>query len=108
VCLHLTFHADRPLIGETELRQMRRCSYLINASRGSVIDEAALIGALTSGHLAGAALDVFAREPYVGQLTQFDNVVLTPHLGSYAREARLEMELQAAMSITDGLSLAMR
>jgi D-3-phosphoglycerate dehydrogenase len=53
--------------------------------------------------LSGAALDVFDQEPYTGPLTRLDNVILTPHIGSYAREARVEMEIQAAENLIEGL-----
>jgi D-3-phosphoglycerate dehydrogenase len=76
--------ATHHLIGEPELRLMKRGSYLINASRGAVVDETALIQALQDGHLAGAGLDVFDPEPPVpgNPLLRMDNVVVTPHIAS--------------------------
>jgi len=68
------------------------------------VDEVALQAALETGHLAGAALDVFDQEPYVGPLTQLDNVVLTSHVGSYAKEARLQMEMEAVDNLLKGLA----
>jgi len=59
---------------------------------------------LTNGHLSGAALDVFDHEPYTGRLTRLDSVILTPHIGSYAKEARLEMEVQAVKNLLDALN----
>ncbi|MBI4342269.1 MAG: phosphoglycerate dehydrogenase [Candidatus Omnitrophica bacterium] len=82
-------------IGARELGLMKRGSFLINTSRGGLVDETALAQALASGHLAGAALDVFEQEPYEGPLCGMDQVILTPHIGSYARQARIEMERQA-------------
>lgn len=72
------------LIGERELRLMKPGAYLINASRGPVLDEAALIRALTDGHLAGAGLDVFDPEPPLpdNPLLRMTNVVVTPHVAS--------------------------
>jgi D-3-phosphoglycerate dehydrogenase len=72
------------LIGERELRLMKPGSFLINVSRGPVVDEAALIGALESGHLAGAGLDVFDPEPPSpdNPLLRMTNVVVTPHVAS--------------------------
>jgi phosphoglycerate dehydrogenase-like enzyme len=69
------------LIGEAELGAMQRTSYLVNISRGSVVDEAALVRALQEGRIAGAALDVFETEPLPGDSAFWDmeNVVLTPH-----------------------------
>jgi len=85
------------------MEAMREGAYLVNTSRGEVIDHDALYSMLTSGHLSGAALDVFDHEPYTGPLTRLDNVILTPHIGSYAREARVEMEIQAAQNLIEGL-----
>jgi glyoxylate reductase len=77
------------LIGARELRLMRRSALLVNTARGPVVDEAALVDALRSGTIAGAALDVFEREPEVHPgLLPLPNVVLTPHLGSAARGTR--------------------
>jgi phosphoglycerate dehydrogenase-like enzyme len=74
----------RGLIGERELRLMPQGSYLINASRGPVLDEKALIKLLQEGHLAGAGLDVFDPEPPLpdNPLLQMKNVVVTPHIAS--------------------------
>ena len=83
------------IIGVNELKKMKKSGVLVNISRGSVVDEDALIDALRKGEITGAALDVFAEEPYSGPLTELDNVVLTPHTGSYAKESRIEMETQA-------------
>ena len=104
LCLHLSAPAGSGyLIGRDELETMPKGAFLVNTSRGEVIDQDALYSALKSGHLAGAALDVFDREPYTGPLTELDNVVLTPHIGSYAREARVEMERQAAKNLIEAL-----
>jgi len=76
---------------------------LINAARGGVVDEAAVIAALKAGRLEGAAFDVFEQEPYNGPLRDFDNVVLTTHMGSYAREARQLMESEALQNLLNAL-----
>ena len=86
VSLHTPLTEEtRNLIGESQLLGMKAGSYLINASRGPVVDEAALARVLQSGHLAGAALDVFEVEPPPPEhpLLAFQNVVATPHIGSY-------------------------
>jgi D-3-phosphoglycerate dehydrogenase len=78
-------------------------AFLINTSRGSLVDESALYAALADGHLAGAALDVFQREPYHGPLTGLANVILTPHIASYTAEARAAMEREAVAHLIGGL-----
>jgi D-3-phosphoglycerate dehydrogenase len=82
---------------------MKKGAYLVNMSRGGIVDETALYQALKSGHLAGAAIDVFEKEPYCGPLTELENAVLTAPAGSYAKEARLEMEIPAVKNLSDGL-----
>ena len=82
---------------------MKNGSWLINTSRGGAVDESALYENLKNKHLAGAAIDVFEKEPYSGPLTKLDNIILTPHVGSYAREARIEMERQAVENLLKGL-----
>lgn len=80
------------LIDSETIRALGPTGVLINVSRGSVVDEAALISALVDGHLGGAGLDVFADEPNVPQILRtFDNVVLQPHQGSATRETRAAM-----------------
>jgi phosphoglycerate dehydrogenase-like enzyme len=84
--LHTPLNVEtRHLIGARELALMRPGSFLINVSRGPVVDEAALIAALQSGHLAGAGLDVFDPEPPApdNPLLHMDNVVVTPHVASH-------------------------
>ena len=93
VSLHCPLTQEtRHLIGRDELRAMRPDAFLVNTTRGPVVDEAALADALASGEIAGAALDVFEREPevYPGLLA-LENVVLAPHLGSATRETREAM-----------------
>jgi D-3-phosphoglycerate dehydrogenase len=86
-----TYH----LINRDVLRSMRPGAILINAARGAVVDEAALIEALQEGHLGGAGLDVYDPEPPVpdNPLFQLDQVVLTPHVGSFTDEGRRRMGL---------------
>ncbi|MDA2937939.1 hydroxyacid dehydrogenase [Acidobacteria bacterium AH-259-A15] len=86
VTLHSPLTAEtRHLIGEQELRRMKQGAYLINVSRGPVVDEAALARVMESGHLAGAALDVFEPEPPApnNPLFRLSNVVVTPHIAAY-------------------------
>jgi D-3-phosphoglycerate dehydrogenase len=104
VTLHLAREPGAgPIIGEGEIERMKASAFVINMSRGEVLDEDALYRALNEGRIKGAALDVFGTEPYHGPLTKLENVVLTPHLGSYAHEARLQMEVDAVNNLLDVL-----
>jgi glyoxylate reductase len=88
------------LIDATALAKMKRGAYLVNTSRGPLVDEAALCDALESGHLRGAALDVYEREPEVSaRLLAMTNVVLAPHIGSATEEARTAMARIAATDV---------
>jgi len=91
----------RGLIGEKELRMMKKTAYLINISRGPVVDQNALVRVLTEGTIAGAGLDVFEVEPIplTNPLLKLKNVVLTPHKGCYTVEARMAMAKCNAESI---------
>jgi len=90
----------RHLIGPAELLRMKRGALLVNTARGPIVDEAALVAALESGHLGGAALDVFENEPAVHRgLTARNDVVLLPHLGSATQETREKMARIALQQI---------
>jgi len=91
------------LLDRDAILGMKKGSFLVNVSRGRMIDEAALHHALKSGHLAGAALDVFVEEPYSGPLRELDNVILTPHVATFTRESRTRMELEAVKNLLDEL-----
>src|SRR5262245_31955632 len=93
VTLHIPLLPEtRHLINAQSLRTMKKTAYLINASRGPVVDEAALAQALKDGWIAGAGLDVFEEEPKVHPgLTRLTNVVLAPHIASASADTRLAM-----------------
>ena len=104
VTLHCPKTADgKPLIGDEEIRAMKDGAYLINAARGGLVDEASLYSALNTKKLAGAAVDVFVKEPYTGPLLELSNVLLTPHIGSAAKEARIRMEVDAVNNLLQAL-----
>jgi D-3-phosphoglycerate dehydrogenase len=83
------------IIGEKEFALIKKGVYLLNVARGGVVSEKALIKALEDRTVAGAWLDTFEEEPYQGPLCGYRNVILTPHVGSYTAECRLQMENEA-------------
>jgi glyoxylate reductase len=92
------------MINKDSLAKMKEGSFLINTSRGPVVEEHDLVEALRSGHLQGAALDVYDNEPNIGpELLGMENVVLTPHIASATFEARNKMGEQAVNAILDTL-----
>lgn len=101
----ITLHGsgDDRLLGHREFGLMKPGIFLLNPARGSLIDESALISALDNGVVAGAWLDTFWEEPYKGPLTGYNQVLLSPHVGSYTAEGRLDMEMEAANNLLHGL-----
>ena len=93
------------LITESELKLMKNTSLIINTSRGGVVNEPDLTTALVSGGIAGAALDVFAKEPYEGRLAKLPNVILTPHAASNTAEAKQQMSQECVRLIRENLYL---
>ena len=91
------------LISKNRLQTMKKGAWLINAGRGGLVDEQGLFELLRSGHLQGAAIDCFGREPYDGPLTELPNVILTPHIGASAREGRIRMEIDAVKNLLEAL-----
>jgi glyoxylate reductase len=98
VSLHCPLSAEtRGLIGAAELARMKPTAFLVNTTRGAVVDESALVDALRTGTIAGAGLDVYEQEPEVNPgLLELENVVLLPHLGSATVETRTAMAVLAA------------
>lgn len=104
----LTIHVPgtngaEPMIGKKELKIIKKGAILINISRGGVVDEQALYESLSDNYLEGAAIDVFLEEPYTGPLCDLDNVILTPHIGSYAEEGKVQMEISAVHNLIQNL-----
>ena len=110
VSIHLPLTPDtESLIGAGQIAKMKTGSVLLNMGRGGIVAEAALYDALSSGHLAGAATDVFAHEPYIPlspdkDLRTLENIVLTPHCGSNTAEANARMASSAVTQATAFLS----
>jgi lactate dehydrogenase-like 2-hydroxyacid dehydrogenase len=105
VSLHVPLlESTRHLVGEPELRLMKKTAILVNTARGPVVDEAALAQALSEGWIAGAGLDVFEHEPHVQpQLLRLDNVVLAPHIASASIDTRRAMCMLAAKNAVAAL-----
>ncbi|WP_279356313.1 phosphoglycerate dehydrogenase [Methylobacterium indicum] len=108
VSLHVPETAStHNMIGEAEIRAMKPGSYLINNSRGTVVDLDALASALKDGHLRGAAVDVFPVEPksnqdrFVSPLQGLENVILTPHIGGSTEEAQERIGAEVARKLVD-------
>jgi glyoxylate reductase len=101
VSLHVPLAPDtRHLIDQQALARMKRSAFLVNTARGALVDEGALVWALSEHIIAGAALDVFEAEPAVTPaLLAFENVVLVPHLGSATRETRTAMAKLAVQNV---------
>jgi glyoxylate reductase len=99
--LHVPLRPEtRGLIGPAQFARMKPTAFLINTARGAVVQEAALVEALSQGKIAGAALDVFEHEPLISDGLRRENVVLTPHLGSASVETRTRMAMIAVENVT--------
>lgn len=96
ISLHVPLTVNtKDMIRAEHLRLMKPDALLINTSRGGVINELALAEALKSGHLGGAAVDVFEQEPYIGPLADIERCLLTSHMGSMSVDCRTRMEIEA-------------
>jgi glyoxylate reductase len=102
ISLHVPLtDSTRHMISEPQFAAMKPAAYLINTSRGPVIDEAALIAALATGRIAGAALDVYEHEPKIPDGLRRPNVVMTPHIGSASVETRTKMATIAVENVIE-------
>lgn len=106
VSLHVPLTPEtRHLIDAEALARMKSCAFLVNTARGPVVDEVALVAALQKGVIAGAALDVYEKEPALTSgLAELPNVILLPHLGSATWETRTRMTALAAENLLAGLA----
>ena len=104
ITIHIPGNSDgSTVLNQEELSYLKDGAFLVNVSRGGVINEDALYKMLTNGKLSAAALDVFSNEPYSGKFCDLDNVILTPHIGSYAKEGKLKMEIDAVTNLINAL-----
>lgn len=103
----ISFHAAgaEEIIGVKEIDKMRDGVVILNSARGELINEDALIAGLDAGKIQGVWLDAFWKEPYTGKLTQYDNVLLTPHVGTYTEQCRESMEVAAVNNILRDLGV---
>lgn len=104
VSLHVPLNeSTKNMIGERELSLMKKSAFLINTSRGGLVDEEALVKALKEGRIAGAALDVFSEEPPNpnSPLFKCPNLITTAHIGAHTKESILRMNMMAAQSVVD-------
>lgn len=107
VSIHIPFSEEtKHLINRERMDRMKDSAVIINTSRGGIVEETSLFDALKYQKLGGAALDVMEKEPYRGPLSELENVVLTPHVGSYAKECRIRMETEAVRNLIDYLGEA--
>ena len=93
------------ILGQKEFNLMKRGVYILNVARGGLIDEEELEKALIAGKVIGAWLDTFKQEPYSGNLSKYNQVILTPHIGSYSIEGRKNMEIDAVNNLIKGIGL---
>ena len=101
VSIHIRLsEKTKKLIGKRELNLMKPTAFLINTSRGEIVDEDALVETLKSKQIAGAGLDVFKEEPtYNKKLFKLDNVILTPHAAGISKDAIIKMDKKIAKDI---------
>ncbi len=92
------------ILGDEEFSQMRHGVVLLNSARAELVDEEALFDALDVGKVSGAWFDVFWEEPYTGRLTEYPQVVLTPHIGTYTGACRRNMEMSAVRNLLRDLA----
>ena len=99
ISLNTNLYSKEKLLDKKKLKLCKKNCIIINTSRPEVIDYDYLYLMLKKKKILGAGLDVFMKEPYLGKLTNLDNVILTPHIGSYSKEIRSKMEKEALKNI---------
>ncbi len=106
VSIHLSLNEKtKNLFTYNEFKKMKKNSILINVSRGEIVNENDLVRSLNNKIINGAGVDVYTNEPYDGPLVNCENIIMTPHIASYSRESRLEMEIEAVKNILRGLDI---
>ena len=104
----ITLHANSRdvILGEEQFSLMRKGVILLDSARAELVDEEALIRAIDSGIIASGWFDAFWQEPYKGRLMNYDNIVLTPHTGTYSEQCRLAMEMDAVKNLLRDLDVS--
>ena len=103
VTIHLNLtQENQGLINLSKLKKMKKTAIIINTSRGEIVCEDDLEIAIKDKIISGAGLDVFSEEPYEGSLLNHENILTTPHIGSYAKEIRIKMELESVENLIEG------
>lgn len=104
ISLHLPLsEKTKYLIDKKELSMMKKNAILINTSRGGIVNEEALYNSLKNDQIYGAAIDAFENEPDIGKLKNIDNIILTPHIGTFTVETRKDMEIESVNNLIGGL-----
>ena len=103
----ITIHSSGEdcILGSKEFRIIKKGAYILNSSRGGLVSEPVLIKALEGKRISGAWLDTFEMEPYDGPLTKYDQVILTPHVGSYTHDCRKQMETEAVQNLLNAFKV---
>ncbi len=106
ITLHMPYSAENHhFIDNSAFSIIKNSAIIVNVSRGGLIDDVALYKAIKGKKIAGAALDCFEEEPYNGPLINFENVLLTAHMGSYAKQSRIQQEVDSCNTLIRGLKL---
>jgi len=104
ITIHMPYNAEtHHMISHNEINLMKNSALVFNLSRGGLINENALYEALINKKIDGAGIDAFEKEPYTGPLINLENVILTPHMGSYAKESRYKQEYESIINLINSL-----
>lgn len=97
--ISLNASGNKTILGTNQFKLMKKGVVLLNSARANLVDQDALLGSLNSGKISGAWFDVFWEEPYKGELTNFEQVILTPHISTYTKQCRRDMEMDAVKNL---------
>ena len=103
----VTFHVDidKTVLGIEESKLLKKGVLVLNSSRGKVVNEKVLIKYIKNKTIKRAWIDTFEREPYIGKLSKFENIILTPHIGSFTVETRSRMEIESVQNILKSIRI---